>query len=59
MSKERPTPEFIELLKQSGDSDKAIAMDAQREIAKALELPLRKGVLFGDEIGRASCRERV
>ena len=51
MSKERPTPEFIELLKQSGDSDKAIAMDAQREIAKALELPLRKGVLFGDVLG--------
>jgi len=51
MSKERPTPEFIELLKQSGDSDKAIAMDAQREIAKALELRLRKGVLFGDVLG--------
>ena len=51
MSNNRPTPEFIELLKQSGDSDKAIAMDAQREIAKALELPLRKGVLFGDVLG--------
>ena len=46
--KDRPTPEFIELLKRSGDSDKAIAVQAQREIAKALELPLRKGVLFGD-----------
>jgi len=49
-TKERPTPEFIELLKQSGDSDKAIAIQAQREIAKALELPLRKGVLFGDVV---------
>jgi len=48
--KERPTPEFIELLKQSGDSDKALAVQAQREIAKALELPLRKGVLFGDVV---------
>jgi hypothetical protein len=48
--KDRPTPEFIELLKQSGDSDKAIAIQAQREIAKALELPLRKGVLFGDVV---------
>ena len=49
--KDRPTPEFIELLKQSGNSDKAIAIQAQREIAKALELPLRKGVLFGDIVG--------
>ena len=46
--KDRPTPEFIELLRRSGDSDKSIAIQAQREIAKALELPLRKGVLFGD-----------
>ena len=49
--KDRPTPEFIELLKRSGDSDKSIAIQAQREIAKALELPLRKGVLFGDIVG--------
>ena len=46
--KTRPTPEFIDLLKQSGSSDKAVAMTAQREIAKALETPIRKGVLFGD-----------
>jgi len=50
MSYNRPTPEFIELLKQSGDSDKSVAMQAQREIAKALETPLRKGVLFGDVV---------
>ena len=50
MSNNRPTPEFIELLKQSGDSDKAVATAAQREIAKALETPLRKGVLFGDVV---------
>lgn len=49
--KDRPTPEFIELLKRSGNSDKSIAIQAQREIAKALELPLRKGVLFGDIVG--------
>ena len=48
--KDRPTPEFIELLRRSGDSDKSIAIQAQRDIAKALELPLRKGVLFGDII---------
>ena len=48
--KNRPTPEFIELLKQSGSSDKAVAITAQREIAKALETPIRKGVLFGDVV---------
>ena len=47
-TKNRPTPEFIELLKRSGSSDKAVAVAAQREIAKALETPIRKGVLFGD-----------
>jgi len=46
----RPTPEFIELLRQSGDSDKSVAITAQREIAKALETPLREGVLFGDVV---------
>jgi hypothetical protein len=49
--KDRPSPEFIELLKRSGDSDKSIAIQAQREIAKALELPLRKGVVYGDIVG--------
>ena len=48
--KERPSDEFIALLKQSGSSDKAVAIEAQREIAKALETPLRKGVLFGDVV---------
>jgi len=48
--KERPSAEFIELLKRSGASDKAVAIEAQREVAKALELPLRKGVLFGDVV---------
>ena len=49
-TKERPSEEFIELLKRSGSSDKMVAIAAQREIAKALELPLRKGVLFGDVV---------
>jgi len=39
--KKRPTPEFIELLKQSGSSDKMV---------EALEAPIRKGVLFGDVV---------
>ena len=46
--KQRPSEEFISLLKRSGSSDKAVAIEAQREIAKALETPLREGVLFGD-----------
>ncbi len=50
MSKERPSGEFLELLRRSGDSDKTVAIQAQREIAKALETPLRKGVLFGDVV---------
>ena len=46
----RPSDEFIELLRHSGSSDKAIALDAQREIAKAIETPLREGVMFGDVV---------
>ena len=49
-TKTRPSDEFIDLLKKSGSSDKAVAIEAQREIAKALETPLRKGVLFGDVV---------
>ena len=48
MSTNRPSEEFIELLRRSGSSDRAVAQTAQREIAKALEIPIRKGVLFGD-----------
>ena len=44
----RPSDEFISLLKQSGDADVNVAQNAQREFAKALELPLRKGVLVGN-----------
>lgn len=46
----RPSDEFIQLLTRSGNSDKSVALDAQREIAKALELPLRKGIMFGDVV---------
>jgi hypothetical protein len=49
--RERPTDEFIDLFRQSGNSDKAVAIQAQREIAKAIETPLRKGVMFGDVVG--------
>jgi len=44
----RPSDEFISLLRKSGDADINVAAAAQREFAKALELPLRKGVLVGN-----------
>ncbi len=47
-SKFNVTPELKELLKRSGDQNRDVALAATHEIAKALELPLRKGVLNGD-----------
>ena len=47
----KPSPEFIGLLKRAGSADKAEALLAQHEIAKAIELPLREGVLVGDIAG--------
>ena len=44
----RPDDQFIDLIKRSGSSDKTDALSAQHELALALELPLRKGVLVGD-----------
>jgi len=49
--KERPSEEFITLLRRSGDNDQNVAFAAQREFAQALELPLRKGVLVGNILG--------
>ena len=45
---ERPSDEFISLYKKTGDNDQNVAYAAQREFAKALELPLRQGILNGD-----------
>lgn len=39
------------LLRQSGSYNKEEALAAQRELAVALETPLRKGVLMGDILG--------
>jgi len=47
----RPDDQFIDLIKRSGSSDKNEAVAAQRELAVALETPLRKGVLVGDVLG--------
>lgn len=48
---ERPSEEFISLLRKCGDAHTETAMAAQREFAQALELPLRKGVLVGNILG--------
>jgi hypothetical protein len=48
---ERPNDEFINLYKKTGDNDQNVAYAAQRQFAKALELPLRKGVLIGNILG--------
>ena len=48
---ERPSDEFISLYKKTGDNDQNVAYAAQRQFAKALELPLRKGVLIGNILG--------
>ena len=51
MANKRPSDEFLSLLRKSGDIDINVAAAAQREFAKALELPLRKGVLMGNILG--------
>ena len=44
----QPTPELTELLVRSGSPNREVALAANAEFAKALELPLRRGVLSGD-----------
>lgn len=44
----QPSENMSALLEASGSFDKAVAFSAQRELAKAVELPLRKGILNGD-----------
>ena len=46
-----PSEGMNALLRSSGSYDKAVALTAQRELAVALELPLRQGVLNGDILG--------
>ncbi len=43
-----PTPEMNQLLVKAGSMNREESLAATAEIAKALELPLRKGVLDGD-----------
>ena len=45
------TDEMNQLLAKAGSYDSNESMTAMAEIAKALELPLRKGVMDGDILG--------
>lgn len=47
----RPPEEYLSLYKKTGNNDQNVAYAAQRQFAKALELPLRKGVLLGNILG--------
>lgn len=51
MSVKNPGPRMIELLQKVASNDLAVANQANHEVAKALELPLRQGVLRGDIVG--------
>lgn len=44
----KPTPEMKQLLVRSGSKNKVESLAATAELAQALELPLRQGVLSGD-----------
>jgi len=44
----KPTPEMTQLLKKTGSFNKPESLAATAQFAKALELPLRKGVMSGD-----------
>jgi len=46
-----PTPELTDLLIRSGSARREEALAATNEFAKALELPLRKGLLSGNILG--------
>lgn len=43
--------DITNLLRQTGDGDKTVALAAQKAFAAALTTPLRQGVLVGDNIG--------
>lgn len=51
MSEFKITEELLELFKKSGSNVREEALQAQAEIAKAVELPLRQGIMYGDVTG--------
>lgn len=46
----KPDEATVALLKRTADSDQAVAFAAQAEFARALQVPLRQGVLVGDVV---------
>jgi hypothetical protein len=44
----QPTPELTELLVRSGSANKQESVEANAQFAKALELPLRQGLMSGN-----------
>jgi len=44
----KPDAEFIELLQRTASTDRVEAGNAMAELAKAIELPLREGIMVGD-----------
>lgn len=44
----KPSDEFLTLMRKAGDPDYGTASAAQREIAKAIETPLRRAILAGN-----------
>jgi len=44
----QPTQEQIELLRQTGSSDKSVALAAMHTLAQGLQVPLRSALLAGD-----------
>jgi len=46
----RPEDSLLDQIRRSGSMDTAVAFPAQAELTKALELPLRQGVLVGDVV---------
>jgi len=59
MANFKPSPEILELIKKTGSDDKIVAMNAQHQLAKAFETPLRQGVLVGDIIRGAGIFESM
>jgi hypothetical protein len=47
----QPSSELTDLLVRSGSMNREVALAANAEFAKALELPLRQGIMSGDILG--------
>ena len=47
---QKPEQAIIDMIIRSGDLDTSVAFPAQHDLAKALQMPLRQGVLVGDVV---------